>query len=260
MRFSHLEELAGTLRPIPVELWANAYMMARIRVQANDGQRAKRQDRGHRKNMLNDLIGSFGELICLYLLEQLEPELAGELETKARQMFHDKPGHATRGADLVFDATDLDKTVSVDIKAFDCAGNKRMFTIHDQKHHKLRGKCDWYLGVLSPVSYPRKGDKRWIPTGFGDHAIVTELIDYTDVDSWELWQWRYSGGDQSRFMMVADLIDPLGLPVKFSSSGCVADFPGSTYSLEDVKKVVESDSFKSSFATRYPHLQSYVQP
>ena len=51
--------------------WLEAAALGALRMAVNDTQRARVRDRGHRLNILNDLIGAIGELTCLAYLEGL---------------------------------------------------------------------------------------------------------------------------------------------------------------------------------------------
>jgi len=184
-----LSALVDTDREVPIEIgmWAYAMLLAKARVKSNDARRAKRRDRGEKKNLEGDLRGAFCEL---FLFKEVIAQAAEDgVDHMRHHLFNPAGGGEEAGPDL--QCAEGARQVCLDVKSFDCDPGKRYFAINADKHHKLRGCCDYYLCLLvAPL---------------GPKAFVAKLVPYAAVDRWPMGELgRY--GDASCNLPIVDFI------------------------------------------------------
>ncbi|MCS0116539.1 hypothetical protein NDJ00_20430 [Vibrio parahaemolyticus] len=153
---------------ISAEQWALAALIGEARRRSNEHRRNASRDRGRDKNILNDLMGSIGELVAIKWFSQYLSK--NEKINSLQNMFSLGGGSKHSYADLYLD--NHPGQLSVDVKTFDCSPNKRFFAINQKKHMKLLGHCDGYACLLLPR--------------LSHQAVFIPFVPYNDVSKWEL--------------------------------------------------------------------------
>lgn len=164
MELVDLEGRLGLPRAIRVSAstWTASAVLGLLRTSVNDGFRAEDRDRGHRKNVLNDLQGSLGELLGLFLLDRAElPAAAGGLL--------DLEG----SVDLPDLAVEAEPPMYLDVKCHLDEPGKHLFLVNERARRRSVGRgVAGYLPIAAAAGRER--------------ALVGRLIPADLVAGWKL--------------------------------------------------------------------------
>lgn len=169
------------IAPLEPRHWAWARLLGEARTASNDRRRARRSDRGE-FNAQVDLLGALGELFLLRCAMAAE-DSDEAVEHMRGHLYNEQGGGVVEGPDIEFVDHVTGELRQLDVKTFDCAPNKRVFAINDNKHRLLRGRCSHYLCVITPP--------------FGRRMAVSCLVPWSTVDAWSTRELR-PGGSASR--------------------------------------------------------------
>lgn len=214
---------------ISAEQWALAALIGEARRRSNENKRNISRDRGRDKNILNDLMGSIGELIAIKWFGQY---LSNDEKINAiKNMFSLGGGSKHTYADLFLD--NHPGRLRIDVKTFDCAPNKRFFAINKKKHMKLLGQCDGYACLLLPR--------------LSHQAAFIPFVPYDDVSKWELKSLG-GYGDPSHNIAITEFIK------KYSSTEIsLKDLQAfSRYQDSDIKSKLSSSETINKFLSLCP--------
>jgi hypothetical protein len=143
--------------------WAEAFVLASLRMASHEGVRSSERDRGP-YNFSVDLMGSHGEFS---LLRQAQAEGLHEAATHLRDGLYIPPSRMS--SDFKTRVDFCDETTRLDVKTHDLSPRKTYFAVNARKHRALEGHCDGYYCVLS------------VPFGLESlHCYVS----YDEVSTW----------------------------------------------------------------------------
>lgn len=173
-RLSGLQEQLGLPRPIQLSphIWVAAAVLGLLRTVVNDRHRLATRDRGTRKNILNDLQGSLGELLGLDLLHQ------ANLSAGAQGLL-DLEGSVDR-PDLV---AETDPRTLLDVKCHFDEQRKRLFLVNEKARVRSIARD---VTAFLPI----------VTSGLRRGAYAGALIPIEQVASWEVEEGKY--GDPAR--------------------------------------------------------------
>lgn len=164
MKLVDLVRRLGLPRAIRVSAstWTAAAVLGLLRTDVNDSFRSGDRDRGHRKNILNDLQGSLGELLGQLLLDRAGlPAAAGGLLDLEGSV--DLP-------DLV---VGTDPPIFLDVKCHLDEPAKRLFLVNERARlRSVRRGVAGYLPIVAAVGR--------------DRALVGRIIPNEVVASWKV--------------------------------------------------------------------------
>lgn len=168
-RLSGLQEQLALPRPIQLSphIWVAAAVLGLLRTVVNDRHRRVTRDRGARKNILNDLQGSLGELLGLGLLHRANL-------TAGAQGLLDLEGSVDR-PDLV---TETDPRTLLDVKCHFDEQRKRLFLVNEKA--RVRSIARGVTAFLPIVTSDLRRD-----------AYAGALIPVEQVGSWEVEEGEY---------------------------------------------------------------------
>lgn len=161
--------------------WLEAAALGALRMAVNDTQRARVRDRGHRVNILNDLIGAIGELTCLAYLEGLG----------ATSINHNVLSLESFVDDVDFRFQLQGHRYSAEVKCELLETRKFRFLINDEalKRSKERG-AQVFIPIISSVGAP--------------FCYIGKSISIADIEAWRIESFQY--GDPARSQRLAEVL------------------------------------------------------
>jgi hypothetical protein len=148
--------------------WRAAAALGALRMAVNDGQRHARRDRGQALNILNDLIGAIGEIICLAYLEELG---ANDIKHQSLNLQHSVD-------DVDFRFHYQARPYAVEVKCELLEPRKSRFLINEiaLTRSKARG-AQVFIPIISSVG--------------SSICYVGKSIPLEDIEGWPIEQFQY---------------------------------------------------------------------